>query len=457
MELKLSQRNHPPLPGLCKEALNKCDEVWAAVAYVMDTKTLIQPCYDKKIPLKLWARHDYSLPVKPEILQQFLNWQSPNYTCKLVQGIFHPKIIWWKGYGIYFGSANLTDAAWFKNFEAGVFLSEFDIEEQNVRSEIEDYFELIDGHSHALTQELVKKIADYERNNEFKALQNSRWNAEKIELLPKLDSLSASDRERKKGNRQKNEFSREWNETLEHLRVIARIVSTDEFRPGWVQANTPTGVQADQFLHAYYYQHVRSGSHALHRQKHEENHANPEAARNTALRWWKNTFIPDPNDAHNEQTMMNEWAPYLQKVFQPNRILNMTEAEFGAAMIKIHAFRTYAGHNAKNQDLGLPRNETFTADTRREILAKKLYASRSVNGQTTLELLNDLLYGGSTETIPDRLYEAAWNPEKKIPHLGISCLGEIVGWALPDVMPPRNGRTSKALYALGYDVKLYSE
>jgi hypothetical protein len=72
-------------------------------------------------------------------------------------------------------------------------------------------------------------------------------------------------------------------------------------------------------------------------------------------------------------------------------------------------------------------------------------------------MLHDLLYGGPTGQLPDRLYEAAWNPEKRIPHFGIGSLGEIVGWALPDEMPPRNGRTSKALYALGYDVKLYSE
>ena len=33
-------------------------------------------------------------------------------------------------------------------------------------------------------------------------------------------------------------------------------------------------------------------------------------------------------------------------------------------------------------------------------------------------------------------------------------LGEIVGWANPDLFPPRNMRTSKSLRALGYDVKV---
>jgi hypothetical protein len=38
-------------------------------------------------------------------------------------------------------------------------------------------------------------------------------------------------------------------------------------------------------------------------------------------------------------------------------------------------------------------------------------------------------------------------------HLGISALGELVGWALPDKFPPKNNRTSKALYALGNQVR----
>ena len=41
-----------------------------------------------------------------------------------------------------------------------------------------------------------------------------------------------------------------------------------------------------------------------------------------------------------------------------------------------------------------------------------------------------------------------------IPHVGLSSLGEIVGWARPDEFPPRNMRTSKGLRALGYNVRI---
>jgi len=42
-----------------------------------------------------------------------------------------------------------------------------------------------------------------------------------------------------------------------------------------------------------------------------------------------------------------------------------------------------------------------------------------------------------------------------IPRYKISTIAEFAGWARPEVALPRNGRTSKALRALGFDVKVY--
>jgi hypothetical protein len=67
-------------------------------------------------------------------------------------------------------------------------------------------------------------------------------------------------------------------------------------------------------------------------------------------------------------------------------------------------------------------------------------------------MLAFILYGGSPEEVPHRLWEALHDPRRKVEMLGVSSLGEIVGWAMPDRYPPRNGRTSKALRSLGHDV-----
>ncbi len=65
------------------------------------------------------------------------------------------------------------------------------------------------------------------------------------------------------------------------------------------------------------------------------------------------------------------------------------------------------------------------------------------------------LYGGPEAQLPERLWAAFHDPKWKIEGLGVSALGELVGWALPDRFPPRNRRTSKSLQSLGYEVTVH--
>jgi hypothetical protein len=86
-----------------------------------------------------------------------------------------------------------------------------------------------------------------------------------------------------------------------------------------------------------------------------------------------------------------------------------------------------------------------------------LYAYSHSDGVRVKTLLGRVLYGGSNEQLPERLWESVTDPRRRVDGLGISALGELVGWALPDRFPPRNGRTSKALRSLGYDVTVHVE
>jgi hypothetical protein len=72
-----------------------------------------------------------------------------------------------------------------------------------------------------------------------------------------------------------------------------------------------------------------------------------------------------------------------------------------------------------------------------------------------LQVIHYVLYGGTDETLPIRLWEATTDGPWRIEHLGISALGELVGWALPDKFPPRNNRTSKSLRSLGFPVAVH--
>jgi hypothetical protein len=57
--------------------------------------------------------------------------------------------------------------------------------------------------------------------------------------------------------------------------------------------------------------------------------------------------------------------------------------------------------------------------------------------------------------MPHRLWDATSAGEWRIEHLGMSALGEMVGWAAPESFPPRNNRTSKSLRSLGFPVAAY--
>ena len=99
----------------------------------------------------------------------------------------------------------------------------------------------------------------------------------------------------------------------------------------------------------------------------------------------------------------------------------------------------------------------MNVDQRIEFFSRWLYNQTSETGKSVLETISFVLYEGEPEKLPDRLWKAIDNSEWFIPHLGVSSLGEMVGWAMPDKFPPRNGRSSKALYALGNKVRIHSE
>ena len=107
--------------------------------------------------------------------------------------------------------------------------------------------------------------------------------------------------------------------------------------------------------------------------------------------------------------------------------------------------------------LGLPAND-YTPQTERVVLlAKWIFSQSSEDGKNVADVIKYVLYGGKVNDTPERIFDAIHDPRWRIPHFGISTIGEMVGWALPNDFPPRNGRTSKALVALGFNVRVYSE
>lgn len=451
MQLILGGINGRYLRELVDNAGDETERVDAIVAYASDMSLLFDWCWDKSIPLRFWGRFDEGLPVSLPILKKFLERSSPAFECRLVRKL-HAKVIWWRGYGIYIGSANLTSSAWYNNIEAGVFLDEGEFEGSEHVTEIEALFRTTHAHSAPLTRELVRELEVRERSL---AEVRRRDKAEADRLLanpnvPFWDGLSMRT-VRSARDEAKEEFLKEWNETLEKMRSLAAKVAANGNRPIWIPDGVPAGAQADQFLHAHYYQRTFDGRRAMYETHFEKNRGAPQRAVDEAISWWKSLKSPPGG----EDVMLNEWAVLLRDVLSNDKLRQMTESDLLNVCQRVHAMRDHARRIA-NKDVGLPAGRPYTIPEKVEALARFLFAARSTSGASVADTIEFVLYDGSKAEVPQRIWEATTDPKWRLDHFGISAIGELVGWAMPDDFPPRNGRTSKALRSLGYDVEVHA-
>ncbi|WP_256576556.1 phospholipase D family protein [Pseudomonas sp. Irchel 3E20] len=195
-------------------------------------------------------RYDHTVPVSVELLKRLFKHQKDNVFTRFVPDRFHPKVIWWKGYGAYIGSANHTDNGWLTNIEAGVFLTADELLANGMDNQLEDLFDYL--------RELEVTIpisADYIAEMERFNLWNKGIYDEsrKKRSHPEWEGPSFV-QEKAAFDRRKDNFKQELLETLGILQSIQQQLV--DYRPKWVSADVPSAWHVDQFLHGYYYNHV---------------------------------------------------------------------------------------------------------------------------------------------------------------------------------------------------------
>jgi hypothetical protein len=450
MEFVFGRRNASRLSETLTKAMETSEYVDAAIAYVTAKDTLIAACISKNVPLRLYARYDYTQPVAYEVLRWFFTKNSANYTCALVPDIFHPKIIWWHGYGAYIGSANLTTSAWFNNYEAGLFLTEEEMEEEGVVEELAEYFLDIKANSTPLNAQIVEAARLYTSSDNpyFRSDNSAKARFEETRLIPRLKNLASVDKVNSR-TRYKNEFLKEWNSTIGILQQLSNLSA--DYRPAWVKDEVPDSILVDRFLHDFYYHHVKEGAKHPYEDFYRKNFKRPAEATIEALENWRDSSAP--SDAEVKQ--IHEWWSFLRPLLSEDRLAKLSESEFEQVFAKVNAVRDHA-MRVSWKSYGLDkRQESMKQDERVSQFSEWVYRQQSEDGSTSTEILHYVIYGGPTEFTPDRIFDCGYRP-RKIAHMGVSTFGEIVGLAKPDYSPPRNGRTSKALRALGYDVAVHS-
>src|SRR5262249_32914444 len=156
MRLIMSGINGHYLRNITSNCAPDTEEVLAAVAYATDAALLFEWCWQNNIPLKFYGRLDEGVAVSVSILAGFLSKKSPDYVCRLVQH-HHAKIIWWRGVGVYIGSANLTGRAWYTNVEAGCFFPDDEINDE-MASDLLDLFATLEENATPLTEEVLEEM-----------------------------------------------------------------------------------------------------------------------------------------------------------------------------------------------------------------------------------------------------------------------------------------------------------
>lgn len=440
--------NKQLLQNLLGEMIDECSRVRAAIAYASrDNMLLLDACAKRLKPLEFFGRYDHTVPVAPEVLKWFLDQASPNLECKLVPDILHAKIIWWVDMGAYVGSANLSDRAWHSNIEAGMFLLQDELAETGMEAELLHFFEEVDDRARPLTKEIYLEQLKLAANRAD--LEKRDYAAQKEfddkRLLSKNEGL-VSVAAKRSSEKRFQKFEQDWNETLQTMRTIAKRVSAPDVRPSWINDSISPGVQADQFLHAYYYKQVKDGNRHPYEEFFARNSKNTELALRDALNWWHDADF----DHSSEQRTIFKWSPKLLELLAKDRISHLSQEEFIAAISRVHAIRDHATKQ-ENEHLGLPDLPQASDDKVRKF-GEWLWLQRSREGKSMLDLLNYVVWGNGN--VAQRLWHAIRSDQWSIPHIGLSSLGEVIGWARPDEFPPRNMRTSKGLRALGYNVRI---
>lgn len=424
------------------------DWVRAAIAYGSDGTTLVENCIEHGRRLDIWMRYDHTVPVDPRLLRILLRSSGKNIFCMLIPDVLHAKVIWWKNHGVYIGSANLTERAWVSNIEFGVFIPEQDLESNGGIAEIEGFFESLISCDAAqqLTEEIIQEQERILRSRE-KDLQKLEQVSERMRSIKKWDGPAFTGSEKALDVRRES-FIKEWRNGLSVLRDIAD--KAPDYRPRWLNQDVPPAWQADQFLHAFYYNKVVDGVRHPFDEHYQKNRKNPAASMLAALKWWSELQAPPSSEDENCHVR----APVIHRYLAKDKVSALSLGEFSKVLQANHSTVDHV-RRMRLEELSLRGAENITEVQRVNAFASLLFNQRNERGETVLDIIAFVLDGGSPNELPARLFEVVHSSARRFPHFGNNQIAELAGWARPELCPPRNGRTSKGLRALGYDVRVY--
>ncbi len=460
MRVVMGELNGVRLINLMHDAVGKCSRVTAAVAYATSNTPFFAHCREHDLFLDFYGLLDEDAAVSVPVLQEMLRAGPLVVNPRLIKGHFHSKIIWWHGYGAYIGSANLTSNAWFTNVECGVFFDEAEIIGRSLQADLEQQFDYLRSVSAPVTEELVKALDKLRVPQSGVNVARQRLTSQfeqATTAFPAHAGLATYGPSTQ--TTAFTQFTTEWNQTLQLIRGLSGEFGKLNKRPTWVEPSADPTVHFDQFLHAYYYVRIRDQrddeesvkSVELVNRAHERNKLEKTRALKEAVDWWASLPAAPYGEAH----FINSVSPMMKSRFALPDLRTWELGDFQKVFSHVHAFKTHA-RQIKNTTLGLPPGHSETVDERSDRVAQWMWGQpREASQKHLRDLLEFLIWGSTPASMVERLWMVTNDERWRYDHFGPSTLGEAVGWARPDLFPPRNNRTNKALRALGHDVRLF--
>lgn len=201
---------------------------------------------------------------------------------------------------------------------------------------------------------------------------------------------------------------------------------------------------------ALYYNQVVDGRRPSVDEFHERNRRDPSAVLEQQIEWWRATPAPPSG----EDRTFHESAPLIHRLLTRDNVQRLTPDDVVSICNATHSTRDYI-LKIGLEKMGLVGVNSMGRAERTDHYGRWILGRRNRRGESFPQLLAFVLYGGEDGDIWRRIYDAAYDDSRAIGHYGLNSIAEVVGWARPEVCYPRNGRTSKALRALGFEVVDY--
>ena len=396
-------------------------KIYAAIAYT-HSRLLVDICIEKEIHLEWWGLFDSQESTSIELIQKAIN--TPLVKFYPFAERFHPKVIYFEGYGIYVGSANMTTKALLHNIEAGIFIEESDLTEENLK-EITEFFDTLRKKSIPATSNDLEKIEKFlEESSKYREdREKINENIEQSfqEHLGHLFLLEKGVRDfSTKANRKTKDkelsFKKEWRETQNYLSHVEEVLQQHK-QPEWVHEQNFPKIITVQFIYAYYHSNVLEenegrNSDEVVEEYFQKNKKKSEGILLEAIKWWSRLKNP-PSSANDH---INKWTPSNYRILSKLRKTDLSLKDFSQVIAQNHAAREHA-RQVRNETLGLEPDYHGSYEERTKKFTEWLFHQKTQKEKSIHDVIKYILFFES-EDIEVRIFNVLNSDDWKIAHFG---------------------------------------